>query len=199
MRKIINRVLTFLKVNKIKKKMTCGENCIFYKNSSISLLWGSTKDDIILGNRVIMAGHLMSSYNGKIEIGDYAQIEANSTIMCVNKVIIGEYTGIANNVSIIDNNNHPVNPLDRLITRRSLPGSKERSWINSDNAPIIIGKNCWIGGYSRICKGVTIGNGSVVAANSVVTKSVPDNCIVAGNPAKIVKTDIDKLPRYFQD
>lgn len=47
--------------------------------------------------------------------------------------------------------------------------------------------------------GVIVGDGCVVAANSVVTKSVPDNCIVAGNPARIVKTDIDKLPRYFKD
>lgn len=58
----------------------------------------------------------------------------------------------------------------------------------------------WIGEYVRICKGVTIGDGSVVAANAVVTKDVPPNSIVAGNPAKVVKTDIDKtIPRQFKD
>lgn len=51
----------------------------------------------------------------------------------------------------------------------------------------IIGENCWIGANVRICKGVTIGDNSVVAACSVVTKDVPANCIVAGNPAKVVK------------
>lgn len=69
---------------------------------------------------------------------------------------------------------------------------------NSDNAPITIGDDCWIGQYVRICKGVSIGNGSVVAANSVVTKDVPANCIVAGNPARVVKRDIHlNTHRYF--
>ena len=68
-----------------------------------------------------------------------------------------------------------------------------RMWKHSVHAPIIIGENVWIGSHVRICKGVTIGDNSVVAANSVVTKDVPANCIVAGNPAKIVKTEIDKM------
>ena len=67
-----------------------------------------------------------------------------------------------------------------------------RMWKHSANAPIIIGENCWIGTNVRICKGVTIGDNSVIAACSVVTKDVPANCIVAGNPAKIVKSNIDK-------
>ena len=73
-------------------------------------------------------------------------------------------------------------------------GSDARSMIHSVYAPVKIGKNVWIGQKSRICKGVEIGDNSIVAANSVVTKSVPANCIVAGNPAKIVKTDIDQIP-----
>ncbi len=48
-------------------------------------------------------------------------------------------------------------------------------------------------GNIRICKSVTIGENSIVAANSVVTKSIPSNCIAAGNPARVVKTEIDKL------
>ena len=70
-------------------------------------------------------------------------------------------------------------------------GHDMRMWKHSANAPIIIGENCWIGTSVRICKGVTIGDNSIVAACSVVTKDVPANCVVAGNPAKIVKTGID--------
>ena len=66
------------------------------------------------------------------------------------------------------------------------------------SASIYIGRNVWIGEYSRICKGVTIGDNSIVAANSVVTKNVPANCIVAGNPAKIVKKDIESTPRRIE-
>ena len=57
--------------------------------------------------------------------------------------------------------------------------------------PVTIGDNVWIGYRAMILKGVTIGNNSVVAANSVVTKDIPANCIVAGNPAKIIRTNIN--------
>lgn len=54
--------------------------------------------------------------------------------------------------------------------------------------PVIIGKNVWIGDKATILPGVTIGDGSIIGANSVVTKDVPAYSVVAGNPAKIIKT-----------
>ena len=57
-----------------------------------------------------------------------------------------------------------------------------------------IGKNCFIGGRAIILPGVEIGDGCVVGAGSVVTKSVPPNCIVAGNPARIIRPDIQVGP-----
>ncbi len=77
--------------------------------------------------------------------------------------------------------------------------SEYRGWKYSQSAPIIIENCVWIGSNVRICKGVTIGQGAVIAACSVVTKDVPANSIAAGNPAKIVKTDIDQLPRLLSD
>lgn len=186
---------------------------IFKKNTSIDLRkvlisdkanafirWGSTLDDIVIEEGCIIDGTLQSSSHGQIHMGKHSSIGADSHIRCVDKVIIGDYTAISNHVVICDNNNHPVNPADRMILSLTPPGSDERSWRHSDHAPIIIGKNVWIGEYSRICKGVTIGDGSIVAANAVVTKDVPSNAIVAGNPARIVKTEIDRVvPRKFQD
>ena len=57
----------------------------------------------------------------------------------------------------------------------------------------VIGKNCFIGGQSLILPGVRIGDSCIVGAGSVVTKSVPDNCIVAGNPARILQRDVKLL------
>lgn len=65
--------------------------------------------------------------------------------------------------------------------------------INGKNpvAPISIGNHVWIGTNAIILKGVDIGDGAVVAAGAVVTRSVPPRCIVAGNPAKIVKENVE--------
>lgn len=58
---------------------------------------------------------------------------------------------------------------------------------------VTIGENCFIGGRSLIMPGVTVGNSCIVGAGSVVTKSVPDNCIVAGNPARILREGVELL------
>ena len=55
-------------------------------------------------------------------------------------------------------------------------------------SPVIIGNNVWIGMRSIVLKGVTIGNNSIIAAGSIVTKDVPSNCLVGGNPAKFIKS-----------
>ena len=53
--------------------------------------------------------------------------------------------------------------------------------------PIIIGDDCWVGGNSVICPGITIGNGCVIGAGSVVTKNIPANSLAVGNPAKVIR------------
>ncbi|WP_052259491.1 DapH/DapD/GlmU-related protein [Flavobacterium sp. KMS] len=184
--------------NEVKSKVTLlGKNYIFRRSTIINLQEGSLKSDIVLDDNVWILGSLTSCNGGKIKFGGFSKIGTNSIIMSANHVEIGSYTAIANNVRIIDNNNHPINPEDRLFMRQQSEDSSYRSIKHSDSAPIMIGDNCWIGEFARICKGVTIGNNSIVAASSVVTKDVPENAIVAGNPAKIVKIDIDKLPRKF--
>lgn len=197
-RLIINKIRRKLRYKVLVKLATCKDkSVIFSTKASIKLLFGSNPSDIRLGSDVRIKGLLMSEYGGKIVIGDHCSLGPNSNIYSVESVTIGAYTAISRFVSISDNNNHPVNPEDRKFMRVTPDGSPERSWKYADHKPIVIGENCWIGEYSRICKGVTIGEGSIVAANAVVTKDVPSNCIVAGNPAKIVKENIDNTPRYF--
>ena len=92
---------------------------------------------------------------------------------------IGDNTIIGSGCLITDTDSHPI-----LAAERNLPG-----WPNyTKSKPIVIGKNVFIGARSIVLKGVTIGDGAVVGAGSVVTKDVPANTIVAGNPAKVIKT-----------
>lgn len=193
------KLLDLYKTRKIKKNCILKGNALIRRTANVYHLFGNKQNHIVIGNNAIIQGVLAASYEGYIEIGHDSRIGVNTTIRCVEKVIIGDYTATADNVVISDNNNHPVNPSDRLIMRCTPPGSKERSWIYSDHAPITIGNNVWIGEYARICKGVTIVDGAIIAANAVVTKDVPANSIAAGNPARIVKTDIDKVPRKFDN
>lgn len=104
-----------------------------------------------------------------VVIGKNVVVMSNCLMMSAGGITIEDNSMIAANVQLISNN-HDL---------------KQRSVITCK--PVHIKKNCWIGAGSTILAGVTIGDNSVVGAGSVVTKDVPDNVIVAGNPAKIIK------------
>ncbi len=194
--KIIKKYRQKLQNKEFFGKVTClGEKYKIVGKNTVSLIWGSSKDDIVLYDDVTFLGtNLTSSHHGNIIFKAHSKIDVGCCIQCVDRVEIGEYVAIAKSVYITDNNSHPVNPEFRKFMRTTPHGSDARSWIHSDHAPVIIGDNCWIGQNVRIQKGVTIGENSVIGACSVVTKSIPANCVAVGIPAKVVKTDIDQLP-----
>ena len=76
-------------------------------------------------------------------------------------------------MSIFDSDFHPINPIDRLSDNYSIKD-------------VTIGDNVWIGNDCKILKGVNIGNNSIISINSVVKNNIPENCIAAGNPAKVI-------------
>lgn len=120
----------------------------------------------------------ISASGSKIIIGNHVGI-SGSTINATTSITIGDNTIIGSGCLITDTDSHPI-----LAAERNLP-----DWPKyTKSKPIIIGKNVFIGARSIVMKGVTIGNGAVVGAGSVVTKDVPANAIVAGNPARVVKT-----------
>lgn len=109
-----------------------------------------------------------------IVIGERNFFNNNVSIGAVEKVVIGNDCLIGGSVSITDCDFHDINP----ETRHTSQGSKK---------PVQIGNNVWLGTGVAVLKGVTIGDNSVVGAMSVVTKSIPANCVVAGNPARIIR------------
>jgi len=98
----------------------------------------------------------------------------NATIAVKEQVTIGIGSAISDYTVIIDSDFHHVLLSDHKITK-----------------PIKIGNHVWIGNGARIFKGVNIGDGAIIGGGAVVTKDVPSNCIVAGNPAKVIKENIE--------
>ena len=119
-----------------------------------------------------------------ITIGNRCNFGAFNHITSINQIIIGDNCLTGKFVTISDNN-HGTTTIDDL----QLPPLK-RTVVSK--GPVIIGNNVWIGDKATILGGVKIGDGAVVAANSVVTKDVPAYNVVAGNPAKTIKYNIIK-------
>lgn len=191
MKKILIRIYQYFIDRVLKKRVTLiGSVHHFCKHSRILLIDGAKAEQIVLHDHVDMYGVIKVSHKGRVTMGDYSKIGVGSTIMAVNNIFIGNYTAIGDKTVIVDNNNHPIDPEFRRKMRETPHGSDMRQWKHSASSPITIGENVWIGSNVRICKGVYIGNNAIIAACSVVTKDVPANSIAAGNPAKIVKTDI---------
>jgi acetyltransferase-like isoleucine patch superfamily enzyme len=100
-------------------------------------------------------------------------INDNVRISCFRSMTMGQDVAISESVVIRDSDNHQLEGSPREAT-----------------APIVIGDHVWIGMHAIILKGVTIGDGAVVAAGSVVTRDVPPGCLVAGIPAKVLKENV---------
>jgi maltose O-acetyltransferase len=112
--------------------------------------------------------------NAKIVMGESNAVGNNVAMVANEQITIGDNCLIGELVTIYDCDFHEINPATR---NRSVGLTK----------PVSIGNNVWLGSRVLVLKGVTIGDNSVIAAASVVTKSIPANCLAAGNPAKIIR------------
>ncbi|MEY2511833.1 MAG: hypothetical protein QOE26_2596 [Verrucomicrobiota bacterium] len=125
---------------------------------------------------------------GRCTVGDFTLMNG-ALVMAEERIEIGSHCLISWNVGIADSDFHPLAPAQRIIDAHALaPFFKDRPpRPKLRTLPVIISDNVWIGMNAIILKGVTIGENSVVAAGAVVTKSVPANVVVAGNPAVVVR------------
>lgn len=123
--------------------------------------------------RVYSGAKIAINKNAKLILGS-GYINHNLNLNCFELIEIGENVVISENVTIRDNDDHQI------------VGSNEKT-----TEPIKIGNHVWIGLNVTILKGVTVGDGAVIAAGSLVNKDVPANTLVAGIPAKVIKEDVE--------
>ncbi len=125
-------------------------------------------------------------YGSHIEVGKNFFANYNCTIIDVAKVKIGDNCMLAPNVAIYTAG-HPVHPQTRISAYEY-------------GKAIMIGDNVWIGGNTVVCPGVKIGSNTAIGAGSVVTRDIPDWCVAAGNPCRVIRTitESDKK-RLFRD
>lgn len=155
--------------------------CYAFKGSKITFKQGKRATTInssfysnLLG--LYQRSIIVARYGGEIEIGEGCGI-SGSTIYAMQKIHIGNNVLIGGNCKIIDNDFHPLPAAQRL--EQKVEDIRKRA--------IFIGDDCFIGANSIILKGTTLGKNCIVGAGSVVSGTFPDNVILAGNPAKIIK------------
>jgi len=133
---------------------------------------------LIIGDRVRLVSTITKiqlgvESTGTLEIGSRTYINYGCSIAATELVRIGARCNLGTYVIMMDNDYHRLEP--------------ERRDERPPSAPIILEDNVWVGARAIVLRGVTIGEGSVVAAGSVVTRDVPPRTVVAGVPAKIVR------------
>lgn len=136
-----------------------------------------------MGENVSIGVPFYCDHGKGILIGDDVVIGMNCTFVDNQQIRIGSGVMIAPNVQIYTAS-HPVHHRERLID----------NWKDTDSCffrtyaqPVCIEDHVWIGGGTVILPGVTVGRNSVIGAGSVVTRSIPANCVAAGNPCRVIR------------
>lgn len=184
--KVINRIATGIYSRWINKRFNCedvvwgypinvtkGEKYIkIGKNSHFGKFAVITAHDYHEGSEKSYTPQITIGKN--CDFGDYLHLTGINSITIGNNVLTGRWVTISDN-------SHGYTDKDTLL-------QKPKTRQLASKGPILIGNNVWIGDKATILAGVTIGDGVVVGANSVVTKDVPPFCVIGGNPAKNIKT-----------
>src|SRR6185312_8362806 len=125
-------------------------------------------------------------FESRIEIGDGNRFSNNVSIIANERISIGNRCLVGDLVTIFDSDFHEIDPATRMESC-------------GQTKPITIGNNVWLGSRVMVLKGVTIGDNSVVAAASVVTRSIPANCLAAGAPANVLRSIGDAEGKSYRN
>lgn len=129
-----------------------------------------------------LKGPIFFDYGSYTHLGKHFYANANFTVLDCGYVTIGDSVWFGPNVTLVT----PLHPL-RYQERNLQPHADGTLFDIEYDKPIKIGDNCWFGSNVTVIGGVTIGNGCVIGAGSVVTRDIPDNSLAVGNPCRVVR------------
>jgi len=138
-------------------------------------------------NSHILGEILIFAHGGKVEIGCDCYVGDGTRVWSAASITIGDRVLISHNVNIFDSDTHPLSATKRHAQFKAIASVGHPEKIDLKEAPVVIENDAWIGAMATVLKGVTIGEGAIVGAGSVVTCDVPSWTIVAGNPARIIR------------
>ncbi len=148
----------------------------------------SLRSAIVIGANSHILGQLtVLKHGGSIRIGESCFVGESSRIWSAASIEIGNRVLISHNVNIHDNNSHSPSAAARHDHFKTIFASGHPAVLEDvASAPIVIHDDAWIGFNATILKGVTIGQGAVVGAGTIVTRDVEPYTIIAGNPARVI-------------
>ena len=179
---------------KVPTNVTLAETAFVETTFSFLLCRSQRADAVSVGHGASMYLGTMFDVGpeGRVELGEFALVHG-ARIICDAEITIEDYVLISWNVVLMDSYRVPLDPDARRELIRLVPDAEPRRMESSlIGQPIRIGRAAWIGFDSCVLPGVTVGEGAVVGARSVVAADVPPFTIVAGNPARLVRRLTDE-------
>ncbi|MBQ4119142.1 MAG: sugar O-acetyltransferase [Clostridia bacterium] len=172
----------------MKEQLKCLEKLFEFNNTRPSEL--DKREQLLkemfaeLGTGCYIEPPFHSNWGGKhIHFGKNVYANFNLTMVDDTHIYVGDYTMFGPNVTVATAG-HPI-----------LPELREKAY--QYNAPVRIGKNCWIGAGAIIVPGITIGENTVIGAGSVVTKDIPSNVVAVGNPCRVLREINERDKKYY--
>jgi len=165
-----------------------GEN-VWISGEALILNNAHPKEKFRIGkNSRIMGSLLLFDFDGEIEIGEDCFIGPNTRIWSAKKIKIGSRVLIAHNVNIHDNISHPLDANERYNENLQFVNTGIHTKTDIKPAEIIIGDDVWIGFNATIMRGVKIGEGAIIGANTFVKEDIAPWTVNIGNPSRVIRT-----------
>lgn len=176
-----------LRRRRVRRHCMLGVGSVVYDPERIVSVSGD-RQRIRIGANTHIRGEILALPGGDVRIGDYCYLGEGSRVWSQSSVSIGDRVLIAHNVTILDSLTHPIDPRERHHHFATIISRGHPQGADLGARAVVVDDDAWIACHSVVLRGVHIGAQAIVGAGSVVTRDVPPRTLVAGNPARVVKS-----------